>query len=57
METTTYPVNITTTKPCWICGDSVQVPTFYTEKYPAICSECFQAIVWAKEKRLKELQE
>lgn len=56
MELPIYPSIMTVNKPCLICGATVQVPALYSNSYPAICSECYQAIAWAKEK-MKEKED
>lgn len=56
MELPIYPSTIPVNKPCLICGATVQVPTLYGDSTNAICSECTQAIAWAKEK-MKEQQD
>lgn len=55
MELSTYPSTMPVNKPCFICSATVQVPALYSNSNPAICSECYQAIAWAKEK-MKEQQ-
>ncbi len=56
MERATYPMNLLANKPCLICGADAQVPALYKDSTPAICSECYNAIVWAKEKVKRQKQ-
>lgn len=56
METIIYLTNMMVNKPCLICGATVQVPALYSNNNPTICSECYQAIAWAKEK-MKEKED
>ena len=54
METIISSTNMMVNKPCLICGATVQVPRLYGDSTNAICSECYRAIAWAKEKMKEE---